>query len=366
MQEKTNPNTAPTESQPLLDKPKPEEKEGPIDFGRRESVVDDDYAGQKMPTRLAKGPVQKRTITDVICCICFAIFVICFVVLGIIYAARGSVNSMLELMDSEGNICGVEEKVIAHKYLYFFKFDADYKSVCVKECPKFDYAQIKANASGLTTGTAPDPIYYEDLNKAYDVKWTKPNPPYVKKNPFDFDEDVARNLYDRGMWSQYVKRFDIKCVPNADIGDSCLWNDDKAIYVYDSRPSKLMICLPVDTKLYEQAADILNKGKGMLDNLVTARWMIVISIFTALIMSLVFLFLSNVLMALIVWLQLGIALIFCAALAIFFFILAFSDQTATLKENGASLQYIEAYQNLRKHKVVCINASGGSSRSASS
>lgn len=366
MQGNTNPNTAPTDKQPLLDAPKPEEKEGPIDFGKRESVIDDDYAGQRMPSRLAKGPVQKRTITDVICCICFAIFVVFFVVVGIIYSARGSVKSMLEVMDSEGNICGVEEKVAAHKYLYFFKFDADYKSVCVKECPKFDYAQIKANASGLATGTAPDPIYFEDLSKAYDVKWTKPSPPYVKKHPFDFDEDVAKNVYDKDQWSGYVKRFDIKCVPNSDIGDSCLWSDEKKIYVYDSRPSKLMICLPVDSKLYEQAADVLNQANGTTDNLVTAKWLVVISIFTALIMALVFLVLSNVLMAVIVWLQLGIALVFCAALAIFFFVLAFSDQTESLKENGASLKYIEAYQNLRKHKVVSAHASGGSSPSDSS
>ncbi len=365
MQDKTDPK-APTDGEPLLDKPKPEEKDGPIDFGKRESVIDDDYAGQKMPARLAKGPVQKRTITDVVCCICFSIFLVVFVVLGIIFAARGSISSMLEVMDSEGNICGVDEKVTAHKHLYFFKFEADYKSVCVKECPKFDYAQIKANASGLTKGAAPEPIYYEDLSKAYDVMWTRPSPPYVKKHPFDFDEEVARNIFDKDMWSQYVKRFELQCVPNSDIGDSCLWNDEKAIYLYDSRPSKLQICLPVDSKLYEQVADILSQGKGMTDNLVTAKWMIVISIFSALILSLVFLLLSNLLMALIVWLQLGIALVFCAALAIFFFVLAFTDQTASLKENGASLNYIEAYQNLKKHKVRSPHASGGSSPSASS
>ena len=126
--------------------------DGPIDFSKRVSQYDDKYLGQKMPSRLANGPVRNRVLTDKFCCIVFAIFFIGWIVVGSIYASKSaSLSSLDDVMDSEGNICGQDPNVKDYPYLFMVKFTANYRSVCVKSCPKFDYNQIKYNSTGTNT-----------------------------------------------------------------------------------------------------------------------------------------------------------------------------------------------------------------------
>ena len=49
---------------------------------------------------------------------------------------------MTKIYDSSGNVCG-EGKALDFPVLYLQTFSKPYKSVCVWECPKFDYNAIK-------------------------------------------------------------------------------------------------------------------------------------------------------------------------------------------------------------------------------
>lgn len=79
--------------------------------------------------------------------------------------ANSDISSMREISDSEGNVCGQDSGYEDYKNLVMFNFDAPYRSVCVKECPKFDYNQIKYNSDG-TNSSVIEPVYFENFTKA--------------------------------------------------------------------------------------------------------------------------------------------------------------------------------------------------------
>ena len=354
MENRTPTNQKESESKPLLQADESAQQTGPIDFSKRVSNIDDGYTGQKMPARLGKGPVSNRTVTDIICCICFALFIVIFILICILYSIRGSVSKATELVDSEGNTCGVDEKVANKPYLYFFKFDPNYKSVCVSECPKFDYNQIKYNSTGNESISVKfEPLYAEDLKSKTDPAWKAPDPAYTKKYDFDYDEKFARGYYTKDQWDAYIARFQIDCYQNADV-PTCKNDPSKTNYIYDSRLGSHKICNIYDPSLasfFDKINSLLRSTKSGFDNLLEAKWMLLISVFTAFIVALLFLALCNLIMPIIIWVQLGITLLFCAALAVMFFFLAFGDQTETLRKNGYSQDVIESYQNLKAKKV---------------
>lgn len=58
---------------------------GPVDFDRRRSLVDDQYLGDRLPERLGNGPVERRRSTDFICLLICVAFLLIFVIFAFTY-----------------------------------------------------------------------------------------------------------------------------------------------------------------------------------------------------------------------------------------------------------------------------------------
>ena len=84
------------------------------------------------------------------------------VAIGVVNFKDFKTDKLSSPLDSEGNICGKDKDFEEYPYLFIYKFDEPYKSVCVKECPKFDYNQMRYNSNGKNK-TKIDPVYFEDF-----------------------------------------------------------------------------------------------------------------------------------------------------------------------------------------------------------
>lgn len=346
-----NPNDRPqpTDSQKLLGG---STEAGPIDFSKRQSVGDDNYLGQKMPPRLVNGPVRDRKMTDIFCCICFALFFVAWLALGIFYSFKSDkLDTLNDVMDSEGNYCGKDSIVRDFPYLFIVKFNANYRSVCVNSCPKFDYNQIKYNADGTNTSTI-EPLYYEQLPDAVKTSYSLNLDSQITADSFKYDPDFAGGYYTENQWNTYVNRYKMDCNPNNDVG-SCKNNPDDNVFLYDSRPGTLFkVCNAVQPQLIGPSARMASMNGSSFQKASDAKWMILGSIFIAFAVTLFFLLVSKFLMDIIIWLQLAIAFVFCILLSSLFFYVAFSINSLQLEFSDAPAEFMETYKTLTKYKVV--------------
>lgn len=326
--------------------------QGPLDFTKRQSVVDDNkFLGQQIPSRLSHGPVRSRRMTDLVCCIIFALFFAGWLAIGIYYTFTSDrLDSLNDMLDSEGNYCGVDAKVKDYPFLFMVKFDANYRSVCVKECPKFDYNQIKYNSTGSNT-TIIQPLYYEDLASAvrrpYDIHFDSK----VTDESFAYDSRFANGYYTEEQLNAYVNRYQMDCYPNEDV-KSCKNNKTDSVFIYDSRPGAMSFCNAVQPNLAGVSARLGKVEGSWVKDIKIAKWMILASVLTAFVCSLIFLFVSRILMDVIIWLQLAIAIVFMVLLSVLLYYVAFTDLTNNLRDNGATPEAIEAYRTAKKYKVV--------------
>lgn len=320
---------------------------GPVHFELRDSQLDDDYAGEKMPRRLSLGPVQSRGMTDIICCLIFLAALIFFFTVGIIYSVKGTKGSVTNVMDSSGNLCGIDANVKNYPYLYMYKFEANYRSVCVKECPKFDYNQIKYNANGKNSSST-KPLYFEDYTSV-----VKPNTGVGLsggRNAYDYDPNFAQNYFSKEQWYTYLNRFAVKCFPNKQV-PNCGYSEADDNWVYDSRANFGKICTPLASSAVSAAGNTLaNVNLNWITDLIQAKWMILISALLALICAAVVLAISNCLIDVIVWILALFAVLMLCALAVFFAILGFGNHSDKLQSNDFSASTVKSYQALLAYK----------------
>lgn len=325
---------------------------GPVKFEERKSVLEDDYAGDKMPKRLSLGPVQKRGMTDILCCIIFLLAVVFFFVVGILYSVKGTSNSVTNVMDSVGNLCGVDDKVKDYPYLYLFKFEAKYRSVCVKECPKFDYNQIKYNSDGKNSSKI-DPLYFEQYGSVVKTKSTFGVT--GGRNSFDYDPNFAQGYFSKDQWYTYLYRQQLKCYPTSDV-TSCAYSETDGNWLYDSRSSFGTVCTPLSSSVVSAAGSLSNINLNWIIDLIQARWMILISALIALICAAVILAISNCLIDVIVWILAIFAVLMLCGLAVFFAILGFGDHSSKLENNNFSASTVKSYQALLAYKWYFVFA----------
>nr|CAD7450253.1 unnamed protein product [Timema bartmani] len=95
-----------------------------------------------------KGPLNKRSCTDVICLGLFLVFVGAWIFVGCYGFTQGDPSRLLLPTDSQGRKCGLDTEVIDKPYLFFFDLTRCIRSnVCVESCPKKNF--IYSNLSNL-------------------------------------------------------------------------------------------------------------------------------------------------------------------------------------------------------------------------
>lgn len=97
-----------------------------------------------------KGPLSKRSCTDVFCLIIFVAFLVSWGFIGHYAVKNGDLDRLLVPTDSEGRKCGVDNEVVNKKYLLFFDLlkcidpkvpllGCSTPQICVSECPKTSF-----------------------------------------------------------------------------------------------------------------------------------------------------------------------------------------------------------------------------------
>jgi len=242
-----------------------------------------------------KLPVKERRWTD---CLCLLLFLaVCFTMIGttVFILMRSDPEQMFKLYDSSGTDCGIGD---AKEYplLYMQNFRRPYKSVCVKECPRFDYNQMRYNADGktepiekknldaglrlleetatttesteTTDGTPTEekpaenepsseppldkdgkivPMYFKEFNLKHAGKSVTHTLTPSDEEIFGYDKYFANDYYTKDNWNDYLKNHvNIECQTNDQIS-SCVHKDNE-FWAYDSYPVLGIVCAPVSPK----------------------------------------------------------------------------------------------------------------------
>lgn len=139
-----------------------DERKLPIDKSSR--FRDKTYYGEKFPKPYGvAGPLKFERFTDIFCLLLFALYVLALIIVGVLAASNGKIDSLTQPLDSEGKRCGLDSQYERFPKLLIFKFDSPYRSVCVDECPNFDYNQMKYNSTGRSTENYIQPVYFDNL-----------------------------------------------------------------------------------------------------------------------------------------------------------------------------------------------------------
>ncbi|KAK7504491.1 hypothetical protein BaRGS_00004357, partial [Batillaria attramentaria] len=104
-----------------------------------------------------KGPIKKRSCTDIICCLIFLIFVLGLLAVGAYAYVWGDPKLLLYPMDSEGNLCGLGDKKGKENLFFFdlpqcarmgpavFVNGCPTTQVCVSQCPTENFFALTPN-----------------------------------------------------------------------------------------------------------------------------------------------------------------------------------------------------------------------------
>ena len=94
-----------------------------------------------------KLPVKERGMTDCLCLILFLLVCLTMIATTVYILVNSDPERLTRIYDSSGNDCGTGD-VKDYPFLYMQTFKKPYRSVCVKECPRFDYNEIRFNSDG--------------------------------------------------------------------------------------------------------------------------------------------------------------------------------------------------------------------------
>ncbi|XP_077286942.1 choline transporter-like 2 isoform X2 [Arctopsyche grandis] len=115
-------------------------------MARNTEVPEKDYGEPLKFDPDFKGPLHRRSCTDLLCLLIFVVFLACWGATSAYAIMHGDVRRLLVPTDSDGLKCGLDSSVIDKPYLVFFDMTkcisptvpingCPTKQVCVKECP---------------------------------------------------------------------------------------------------------------------------------------------------------------------------------------------------------------------------------------
>ena len=258
-------------------------------------------------------PVKSRKLTDFCCLLTLLIFLIFMLTTTFYIFWKSDSRSMYELLDSSGNNCG-EGAAKDFPLLYMQSFSAPFRSVCVKECPKFDYNQIKYNSTGsMREPNGDDEQYSQDFINAsvplhfveFDLKYSGASATHTlhmsDEEIFGFDEGFANEYFTEQNWENYLKhREPLECLPNEQVS-SCKYKKN-SFWVYDTYEFLGLICVPVQPKTSLQFYRISSQiNHGMVGDILDSKMLFLYVMLISLGLSLAFLVFTRFCGAFVMW-----------------------------------------------------------------
>lgn len=309
-----------------------------------------------------KLPVKIRKCTDICCLIIFVIVVVLMFITTIIILTSTNPTDLYKLYDSSGNDCGVGDAK-DYPLLYMQTFKSPYKSVCVKSCPSYDYNQMKYNATGALSRPvhegedsdysrayikASSTLGFEVFDQSFAGKSSTHSIKMDNAEIFGFDSGFANSFYTAAGWESYLSRMHVDCFPNQEFAN-CEYKKN-TFWVYDSYPVLGLMCAPLHPKpalfFYKISSKI---NHGMIGDLLDSKWLFLYTGLIAILVSIVFLALTQFCGKFIVWIiGIATALLFIL-LGIGVFVTYHHDGPLHDKANHLKIKYLSF---LLAHKIL--------------
>lgn len=348
----------------------PENQEPQEDFSKsymlpdaRKKRVDDLGEKYQIPEFWGeKLPVKVRKVTDCFCLVVFLVVVALMFISTVIILTNTNPQDLYKLYDSSGNDCGVGDTA-DYPLLYMQSFRSPYKSVCVKECPKFDYNQMKYNSTGALNRPvkegedseysravikASTPMYFETFDANHAGKSSTHSIKMTDSEIFGYDSGFANYYYSRDDWEAYLGRTHVDCFPNNEFAN-CEYKKN-TFWVYDSYPVLGLMCAPLHPKPALYFYRISSKiNHGVIGDILDAKWLIFYTALIAILLALFFLALTQFCGKIIVWIIGIFTSVFLIFLGIAVFITYYYDGPLHDKANHLKIKYLSF---LLDHKVL--------------
>lgn len=277
----------------------------------RQALVQELEPDFKCPEAWGQGPAQNRFrhCTDTICYVLLVLTLLFMVATAIWAGVKSDRDGLYKLYDSSGNICG---QGVAADYpnLFLQTFEAPYRSVCVKSCPRFDYNQIAYNSTVNATSDV-SPMYYQEFARKYaGNSYTTAND-MSENEAFAYNPGFANGYYTEQQWNTYVRRQVVECLPNRQIAN-CV-SDGAHFFPYDSYSVLNKVCAPLSPKTALMFTKVSSSFQGSnVHDFAYAKSLYGYTALVAFGLSLVFLillFLCTTLFSWVLFVSLGLALL---------------------------------------------------------
>lgn len=220
----------------------------PLD--NRQEYVRDIAPECRIPESWGIGPVRNkdRRCTDAWCYVLFILVLLAMLGTAIWAVVTSDPRGIAKVYDSSGNICG-QGAAANYPLLYLQTFEKPFLSVCVSECPSFDYNQIKFNATGVSSYQPATPIpelgFTEFISNYAGNSYTSA-PDLTEAEAFAYNPTWANGYFTPQQWNSYTLNYRIDCLPNRQFPNCRV--DNNRFYAYDSYDVLGKVCAPLGTK----------------------------------------------------------------------------------------------------------------------
>ncbi|XP_061475437.1 choline transporter-like protein 4 [Rhineura floridana] len=291
-----------------------------------------------------RGPIQKRSCTDIICCILFTVFIAGYIVVGILAWVYGDPRQVIYPRNSTGAYCGTSEN--SNKpFLFYFNImkcatsvnilaaamnglQCPTTQICVSSCP--DKFWVVPPQSLVALNDKPDKVWNQLFcQPGVDLKTTN----LTVKEILHFQLCPEFTVPSKSLVNRCFPAFNI--------------SDEKAFSVGGMTSNQTLEYIKNGTADLIQSLDAKNIGLKIFEDFTRSWYWILIGLLIAMVLSLIFLLLLRFTAGILVWILI-VGLLGVIAYGIYHCYMEYRD----LDKKGATIQSIGFTTNLSVYSSV--------------
>ncbi|KAM9762350.1 choline transporter-like protein 5-B isoform 2-T2 [Menidia menidia] len=273
-----------------------------------------------------RGPVQKRSCTDVLCCVIFVIVILGYIALGTMAWIHGDPRKIVFPTDSQGHICGKQNSSNVNKAILFYfnmlkcaspsvliNLQCPTTQLCVSKCPDRFSTFLDAKSTNTMD-------YYKQFCKPGFVLGSKSDLEVLR------DEDCPSMIVPSRPFLQ-------RCFPDFGIKDGVLTIANQTIFKDGENKERNVVELREAAKSIATLLNAKEVGMKIFEDFANSWIWILIGLVTSMVVSLLFILLLRYIAGVIVWL-----IIFCVITAVGYGIWScYSEYTFLSKKPEANI-----------------------------
>nr|KAF6508113.1 solute carrier family 44 member 5 [Rousettus aegyptiacus] len=236
-----------------------------------------------------KGPVANRNCTDILCCIIFMLFIIGYILLGLIAWVHGDPRKVVFPTDSEGHFCGQKGTPTENKSIlfYFNLFSCTSPSVMVNlQCPTTQICVSKCPEKFLTYVGTQFPYRKDKGSWTYFSQFCKSSfaKPEKTLSQMIMDDDCPTVIFPSRPLLQ-------RCFPDFSFVNGTLTVGNKTVFEDGKGSTRNATELRAAAKSINKILDAKAIGVKVFEDYATTWYWILIGLTIAMLLSWIFLIL---------------------------------------------------------------------------